>query len=143
MSAMDVFDKLAFLGRKYELARVPGSGSTRFTMGDVLQMFNQAAILELTPSTGASAGQTLRPDPVRKIKVSLLDNGFSAIHSDNTDWYEVYRTPPSGDLTKVRIVAYAPDGTKVGELKILTGRRSFEHYFEHDPIFAAIEERNA
>ena len=140
---MDVFDKLAFLGRKYEPATLPGSSSTRLNMTDVLQMFDRSAILELTPYKGDAPGETLRPDPVRKMKVSLLDDGLSAIHSDNTDWYEIYRTAPSGDLSKVKIVAHEPNGSKIGEIRMLIGRRSLEHYFEHDPILAEIAQRGS
>ena len=138
---MDVFDKLALAGRKYEQQTVFGSSRTRLAMAEVLQMFDQNAILELTPYTGNSPRETLKPDPVRKLKVSLLDDGFSAIHSDSAGWFEVFRTAPSGDLSRVKILAYDPQGKKLGEIWMLVGRRTYEHYFEHDPIFAAIAER--
>jgi hypothetical protein len=138
---MDIFDKLAFWGRRYEPVTVPGTGSRRFSMGDVLQMFSRSAIFDLTPYGSNGAGATVRPDLVRRIKVSLLDDGFTAIHSDNADWYEVYRTAPSGDLSKVRVVAHSPAGEKVGELRLTVGRRTYEHYFQDDPIFEVIGKR--
>jgi hypothetical protein len=138
---MDLFDTLAFLGRRYERQAVPGSVSERFTMSDVLRLFDRAGILELTPYTDDHARTTVRPDAVRKIKVTLLDDGLSAIHSTTGDWFEVFRTAPSGDLSKVRIVAHAPAGNRVGEIRMLVGRRSFEHYFEQDPILETIARR--
>ncbi|MPZ48971.1 MAG: hypothetical protein GEU75_06625 [Dehalococcoidia bacterium] len=139
---MDLFDKLAFLGRKYEQQTVPYTTRTRFAMDEILRLFDQVAILELTPYAGNKEGETLRPDPVRKIKVSLLDNGFSALHSDVSDWFEVYRTAPSGDLSKVKIVVYDPSNVRLGEIRMLVGRRTYEHYFEEDPIFEAIARRD-
>ena len=138
---MDLFDTLAFLGRKYERQVVPGTGSPRFAMTGVLQMFDHAAILELTPITKDGPLPTVRPDTVRKLKVSLLDDGLSAIHSGTDNWYEVYRTAPSGDVSRVKITAYSPDGKKQGEIRMLVGRRSFEHYFEEDPILRHISAR--
>jgi hypothetical protein len=140
---MDIFDKLAFVGRRYEKQRAPSTGSARLNLHDVLQMFDRSAILELTPSTKDTPGKTIRPDAVRKMKVSLLDDGISAIHSDSGDWYEAFRTAPSGDLSRVRIVAYSPSGARVGEIRMLVGRRSFDHYFAEDPILDALAERQA
>jgi hypothetical protein len=139
---VDFFDKLAFLGRKYEPVTAPGTGSRRFTMGDVLMMFNQSAILELTPYTPSGPLPTVRPDAVRKLKVSLLDDGLSAIHSTPSDFYEVFRTAPSGDISKVRIVAYNANGNRLGEMRMDVGRRTYEHYFEEDPIIGHIAQRN-
>jgi hypothetical protein len=85
----------------------------------------------------------VRPDPVRKVKVSLLDNGISAIHSSSGDWYQVYRTAPSGDYSKVRIVANSPEGAKLGEIKMLVGRRTYDQYYAEDPIFAEIAKARA
>ena len=138
---MDLLDTLAFWGRKYEKQRVPRTGSSRFSLGDVLETFDRNAILELTPVANGKPGETLRPDPVRKMKVSLLDDGVSAIHSSSDDWYEVLRTAPSGDLSRVRLVAHSPDGAEVGEVRMLVGQRSFEHYFQQDPILAEIARR--
>jgi hypothetical protein len=138
---MELLDRLALTGRRYERVHVPGSGSTRFSMGDLFLMFGRSAILQLTHSAPGRAAATVKPDSVRKIKVSLLDDGLSAIHSTDSDYYEVYRTAPSGDLSKVRIVAYSRDGSQVGDLRMTLGRRSFEHYFKDDPILDAINDQ--
>jgi hypothetical protein len=138
---MDLFDKLALIARRYEPQTVTGTARTHFTMIEVLQLFNQNVILELTPYANNKAGETVKPDSVRKMKVSLLDDGFSAIHSDSTDWFEVFRTAPSGDLSRVRIIAHDPSGLKLGEIQMMVGRRTYEHYFEQDPIFERIAQR--
>jgi len=131
---MDVFDKLALDARRYEQARVPRSGSFVFTLGDVLQMLGRNAILEMKAVGGNGPTRTMRPDPVRKMKVSLLDDGITAIHSGAGDEYHVFRTAPSGDLSKVRIVALSTTGEKVGEVRMLIGRRTYDHYFKDDPL---------
>ena len=141
MAVMDLFDRLAFLGRKYELQTVSGTSRNRFSLTEVMQLFDRSAILELTPYPKNQPAATIRPDFIRKLKVSLLDDGFSAIHSDATDWYEVYRTAPSGDLSKVRIAAHDRGGVRLGEVRMLVGRRSIEHYFENDPIFEQIAQQ--
>ena len=135
---MDVFDVLALWGRKYDQLTVPGSRSKSFSLNALLEMFSRNAILELTPYVGNSPGETARFDKVRKLKVSLLDNGISVIHSSSDDTYEVYRTAPSGEMSKVKIIAYSPDGSKTGELRMVVGQRSYEHYFEGDPILEAL-----
>jgi hypothetical protein len=133
---MDMLDVLAFWGRKYERQRVASSRSTRFSLGDVLEMFDRNALLELTPYVNDDPVRTFKPDAVKKVKVSLLDDGISAIHSSRDDWYEVYRTAPSGELSKVKIVAHSPGGPRIGEIRMLVGQRTYEHYFKEDPIFA-------
>ncbi|MGE0059618.1 MAG: hypothetical protein AB7P33_04570 [Dehalococcoidia bacterium] len=137
---MNLFDKLALAGRRYEIARVPRNQSTQFTLGDTLEFFNFNTILELTPVVNGKSEATLRPDAVRKLKVSLLD-GISAIHSHNDDWFEVYRTAPSGDLTRVRIVAHSRSGEKIGELQMLVSQRLPIYYFGEDPILDEILKR--
>jgi hypothetical protein len=134
---MNLLDKLALTGRRFEIVRVPRNQSTEFTLGDTLEFFNRNTILELTPIVNGKAQPTLRPDAVRKLKVSLLD-GISAIHSHNEDWFEVFRTAPSGDLTRVRIVAHSRQGEKIGELQMLVSQRMPIYYFGEDPIFDAI-----
>ena len=140
---MELLDRVALSGRKYERVRVPGTGSARFSIGDLFQMFGRSAILELTHSAPGRPPATVKPDPVRKIKVSLLDDGLSPIHSTDSDYYEVYRTAPSGDLSKVRITAYSRAGTPVGELRMTLGRRTFDHYFKDDPILDTIKRNQA
>ena len=134
---MNLLDKLALSGRRYEQARVPRNNSTQFTLADVLQMFNFNTILELTPVVNGKTQATMQPDAVRKLKVSLLD-GISAIHSHEEDWYEVYRTAPSGDLARVRVVAHKRAGETVGELQMLVSQRMPQYYFGEDPIIEAI-----
>jgi hypothetical protein len=138
---MDLLDSLALWGRRYQRQVVPGRGDKRFGLADVLEMFDRNAILELTPVVSGRAQTTLRPDAVRKVKVSLLDDGISAIHSGPEDWYEVFRTPPTGDLSKVRIIAHSPSGAVVGEVRMVVGRRTYEHYFAEDPIFEHLKRR--
>jgi hypothetical protein len=138
---MDLFDRLALQARRYDQERVPATGATVFSLSDILEMFGRNAILELTASPGNGESHTARPDSQRKLKVSLLDDGISAIHSSNADRYEVYRTAPSGDLSKVRIIAFDPAGKRIGEVRMLVGRRSYEHYFEEDPIIETIRRR--
>jgi hypothetical protein len=131
---MSVVDNLALLGRRFEPRTAPRSGSRRFTLLDLLEMFDRVAILELTAIAPGRTATTVRPDLQRKIKVSLLDDGVSELHSDKGDWFEVYQTGPSGDLSKVKIVAHHPNGSEVGEIRLLIGRRVPEHYFSEDPI---------
>lgn len=131
---LSFIDKLALSARKYERQLVARSGSERFSLGDLLETFDRQAILELTPVVDGKPGQTLRPDPVNKRKVSLLDDGVSALRENGAGWYEVFRTAPSGDLSRVRIVAYGGDGRPRGELRMLVGQRRVEHYFKDDPI---------
>jgi hypothetical protein len=131
---MDVFDKLALSSRRYEQAKAPRTGTHVFTLGDVMEMFGRNAILELTATGGDGQSRTVRPDPVRKLKVSLLDDGISAIHSGASDWYHVYRTAPSGDLARVKIEALSPSSEKVGEIRMLIGRRTYDHYWKDDPL---------
>ena len=138
---MDLFDKLAFAGRRYDRQTVPNTTRTRYSMAEVLRRFDHVAIMELTPYAKGKKGETFKPDRIRKIKVSLLDNGLAALHSDASDWFEVYQTTPSGDLSKVRVVVYDPSNVRLGEIRMVVGRRSFEQYFEHDPIFEAIANR--
>jgi hypothetical protein len=138
---MDLLDTLAFWGRKYEKQKVPRTGSFRFALSDLMEMFDRNAIYELTPVIKGKPGQTVAPDPVKKMKVSLLDNGISAIHSGPQDWYEVVRTAPSGDLSRVRIIAHASGGGDLGEIRMLVGQRSYDHYFREDPLFAEMQRR--
>ena len=135
---MDLFDRLALSSRKYEQLTAPRTGSRIFTLEDVLEVLGRNAIHELTALPATGPKKTLKPDSVRKIKVSLLDDGIAAIHSSVRDQYEVFRTPPSGDYSKVKIVATTHDGIKIGEILMLMGRRTFDHYFEEDPIFDAL-----
>ena len=72
--------------------------------------------------------------------VSLLD-GLSEIHAPAGGWYEVLETAPSGDLAKVRILAKDGGGSTVGELRMLVGRRTLDHYFLEDPLLKSLQEQ--
>jgi hypothetical protein len=135
---VDLFDKLALWGRKYEKQTNPRTGDTRFSLGDLLEDFRRTTILELTPVRDGNRLPASRPDPVRKIKVSLLDQGLAAL-TQPASWYEVHLTSPSGDLAKARVDAYASDGKPVGELEMLVAERSPELYFAEDPVLSEIE----
>jgi hypothetical protein len=136
---MNMLDSLALWGRRVEQQTVLGTSRTRFDLADLLTMFDRSAILELVPVVEGKALPAARPDMSRKVKVSLLDDGISAIHSGSADWYEVYRTAPSGDLSRVRIVAHSADGSAAGELRMLVGRRAYDQYFAEDPVFDHIQ----
>jgi len=133
---MNLLDKVVFMGRRYERMKTVNQ-STHFTLAEALELFNRNTILELTPVVNGKPGTTLRPDPVRKLKVSLVD-GISAIHSHSDDWYEVAKTAPNGDLTKVKITAFNRNGERLGELQMLVSERMPIYYFGEDPIFEAI-----
>jgi hypothetical protein len=134
---MDLLDKIALWGRRYERQLNPRSGNYRFSLSDLLEAFRLNTILELTPYVDGKPGETYRPDPVRKLKISLLDEGGSALGSPDVAWYEVYRTPPSGDHARVKVYACKPDGSPSAELRMLVAQRMPELYFKEDPIFAA------
>ncbi|HEY7268489.1 MAG TPA: hypothetical protein VH951_01560 [Dehalococcoidia bacterium] len=138
---MDILDSIALWGRRYQQQSVPRTGGTRFGLADLLEMFDRSSILELSRVVDGKEQAPLKPDPVRKLKISLLDDGVSALQTGSDDWYEVYRTPPSGDLSKVRVLAHSAGGQPSGEIRMLLGRRSYEHYFEEDPILEQIRQR--
>ncbi|HEX5369995.1 MAG TPA: hypothetical protein VFY10_11320 [Dehalococcoidia bacterium] len=136
--SMDIFDRLALMGRRYETRHSPRTGGTQFSLSDVLLMFHDKAILEMTVQSEGRAATTARPDAERKLKLSLLD-GMSEIHVQDGGWYEVQSMAPSGDFSKVRITAKTASGAAAGELRLLVGRRNMEHYFLEDPLLASIE----
>ena len=138
---MDLFDKLALWGRRYEHENNPRTGEYRFELGDLLLTFDRNTILELTPVRDGSTGDTVRPDPVRKLKISLLDEGLGTFKDHAGGWYEVYRTGPSGDLSRVRVLLFSPEGKEEGEVRMLVAQRNPDLYFREDPIFSAVEER--
>ncbi len=138
---MNLLDRLALRGRRYERQTVPGTGSERFSLAEVLTLFNHDTILELTPVVDGKDGATEWPDAVRKIKVSLLDKGISAIPTHTAGWYEVFRTAPSGDVSRVRIVAYSPDNVRVGEIRMVVSHRLPQYYFDEDPLLKELDER--
>jgi len=137
---VDLFDKVALWGRRYERQVNPRTGNTRFSLSDLLEVFRHNTILELTPVTAGKPQTTARPDPVRKLKVSILDQGVSALGDAPKAWYEVWMTAPSGDLARARVVAYGPDGAVAGSLRMLIAQRDPDLYFREDPILSALAE---
>jgi hypothetical protein len=135
---MDLFDKVALWGRKYEAQINPRTGIHRFSARDILEDFQLKTIVELTPYVNGRSGETHRPDPVRRLKISLLDEGGAVFGGSDVAWYEVHSTAPSGDLARVKVIAMSPQGTPVGELRMLLAYRMPELYFKEDPIFAAV-----
>lgn len=135
---MDLFDKVALWGRKYEAQINPRTGIHRYSLRDILEDFQLKTIVELTPYINGRSGETHRPDPVRRLKISLLDEGGSVFGGSDVAWYEVHSTAPSGDLARVKVKAMFPNGSLVGELRMLLAYRMPELYFKEDPIFAAV-----
>jgi hypothetical protein len=133
-------DRLALSGRRYESRVAADTGSSKLQLPQVLTMYNGKAILELTSVVNGKPSKTVKPDADRKLKVSLLD-GLSEIHAPAGGWYEVFETAPSGDLAKVRILAKDGGGSTVGELRMLVGRRTLDHYFLEDPILQSLQEQ--
>jgi hypothetical protein len=135
---MNFFDNLVLGGRRFEPRKAGSSGTTRFTLLDVLQTFNSQTILELDSDARAAPSGKLRPDTERKLKVSLLD--VLSDHALPADaWFEVLQTAPNGDLSKVRILAHSADGAVVGKLEMLLGRRTYDHYFAEDPVLQQLQ----
>ncbi len=139
---MNLLDSISLWGRRLQPQVSRGTGDRRFRLVDVLQLFDSQLILELTPVVSGRRLPTVRPDSQNKVKVSLLDNGISAIHADAHDWYEVFKSPPSGDLSRVRIVARGGDGGRRGEIRMVLGPRTYEHYFEQDPLLEGLKARS-
>jgi len=135
---MNLFDAIALWGRKYVPQTLGASRRRSFTLRDVMESVHRNAILQLSVRRGDVWLETVRPDAIRKVKVSLLDDGIAAVHLASDDWYEVYRTAPSGDSSKVRIVARSSDGVRLGEIRMLVGRRRHDYHFQRDPIFDAL-----
>jgi hypothetical protein len=137
---VDFFDRLALWGRKYERRLNPRTGERRFQLSDLLELFRTNTILELTPFAGGREMATATPDPVRKLKVSLLDDGLAQIAPSNHLWYEVYVTAPSGDLARAKVQAFSAEGEHRGEIQMLIAQRMPELYFSEDPILRVLAE---
>ena len=128
---MDLLDRLALFGRRYQPRRSAVSGSTRLTLEEVLRIFHGKTILDIeTRPSGEGARRALheagRP-------VSLLD-AIAAIDAGRAEWYEVHQTAPTGDYARARIVS-RPSG---GELTMLVGRRQPEHASADDPVLKSL-----
>jgi hypothetical protein len=137
---MDLFDKMALWARRYEPQVNTRTGNTEFSLRDLLETFRHKTILELTPVIGGKAGATHRSDPVRKLKISLLDEGISSFGSEVVSNYDFLSTGPSGDLARVKVIGRGSNGASVGELQMLIAQRMPELYFQEDPIIAAVKE---
>jgi hypothetical protein len=135
---MDILDRMALWGRKYELQRSAESGEPHFTLAELLLRYNRNAILELTPVVDGVAVTTFRPDPVRKLKVSLLDEGNASLGAGEA--FEIYETAPSGDFARARIVSLVKQ-KPYGEVRLLIAQRNPDLYFKEDPIFHVLAER--
>jgi hypothetical protein len=100
-------------------------------LGEVLQVFRRKTILELDVR---AAGE---PERSRKHQVgspiSLVD-GLAEIHGGAGSSFEVMETAPSGDFSRVRIVA-RPGG---GELTMLVAERQPEHHATEDQLLDAL-----
>jgi len=139
---MNLFDKLALMGRRYEPRISARSGDHRFSLADLLLMFDRKSILELTAVLSGRPSSTVRPNAERKLKVSLLDDGISALPSERVSWYEVQQTAPQGDMSRVKLIARDANGQNQGEVWMLVGPRSFDQYFAMDPLFENLERRS-
>lgn len=131
---MDLLDRLALAGRRYERRRSAVTGSPQLSLEEVLRIFKDQTILELESlvpgkSPDRVAHETGRP-------VSIVD-GIAAISSGEVDAYEVMQTPPSGDYARVRITA-VPTG---GQLSCLIGRRVPEHLDSEDPLLETLRSK--
>lgn len=136
---MELFDRLALTGRRHERRRSVVTGSPRLDLHEVLRVYDHKAILDVAIWLHGKQAQHLRPDPERKLKLSLLDM-LSELQPAEGSWYEVFETAPTGDLTKVRIVAHSEEGKLTGELRMLMGRRTMDNYFLEDPVFESIRQ---
>ncbi len=135
---MDLFDRLALAGRRYVRRLSTVSRSPRLDLDEVLRVYDRKAILEVTIRPNGQQPQHLKPDSERKLKLSLLDM-LSELHPEEGSWYEVFETAPTGDISKVRILVSGEGGAK-GEVHLLMGRRTLDHYFSEDPVLESIRQ---
>ena len=131
---MDLFDRLALAGRRFERLHSAINGSTQLTLEEVLRVFQNKTLLELDllpagKNGSRSVHETGRP-------VSIIDS-IAAITAPDDSWYEVMQTPPSGDHARFRITAM-PSG---GHLACLVGRRIPAHHVSEDPLLEELKAR--
>lgn len=124
---MDLLDRLALAGRRFERRRSAVTGSTQLSLEEVLRMFKDKTILELDSSPVGKDGSRAQHETGRP--VSIVD-GIASIMAPDDSWYEVLETAPSGDHARVRITAM-PSG---GQLSCLIGRKVPEHTVSEDPL---------
>jgi hypothetical protein len=135
---MDLYDKLALSMRRYEPRQTMRTHERRFELVDLIEMYSKDSILELTSAAPGGKSSTHRPDDQRKLKVSLLDS-VSDLELPADAWFRVAQTPPSGDYSRARIKAYGRGNERLGEIKLLIGRRSYDYYFADDPVLGQID----
>ena len=131
---MDLLDRLALAGRRYERRQSAVTGSDRLSLEEVLRVFKDKTILELESLPEGQDVNRLTHATGRPL--SIID-GIAAISGPGVEGYEVLQTPPSGDYSRVRITA-RPSG---GELSCLIGRRVPEHSHSEDPLLETLRSR--
>jgi hypothetical protein len=136
---MDLLDRLALAGRRHERRRSLVSGSPRLNLSEVLRVYDHKAILNAAVLHPGKQARHMKPDPEKKLKLSLLDM-ISELQQEGDSHYEVFETAPTGDLSKVRILAWSGAGESKGELRMLMGRRALENYFAEDPVFESVRQ---
>ena len=124
---MDLLDRLALASRKYQPRRSPVTGSLQLQLEEVLRVFHGKTILDMEVQPPAKEPSRVSHEQARP--VSLID-GIAEIGGGEPGWYEVLQTAPSGDYSKVRIVAH-PAG---GQLSMVVGRRVPEHLPVEDAL---------
>jgi hypothetical protein len=135
---MDLFDKMALSMRRYEPRTAMRTHHKRFELVDLIETYSKEAILELTTTPPGGKSSTRRPDEQRKLKVSLLDS-VSDLALPADAWFRVAQTPPSGDYSRAHIKAYGRGNERLGEIKLLIGRRNYAYYFAEDPVLEQID----
>jgi hypothetical protein len=102
-------------------------------------MYDHKAILDVAVLHPGKQARHMKPDPEKKLKLSLLDM-ISELQQEGNSQYEVFETAPTGDLSKVRIVAWQEAGESKGEIRMLMGRRTLDNYFAEDPVFESVRQ---
>lgn len=133
---MDLFDRLALIGRKYQPRHSAITGGTELRLDEVLRVFHGKTILEMEVRPAGKDPRRYMHERGRP--VSLVD-GISEISTGNGADYHVHETAPSGDFVKVRIQAQ-PAG---GQLSMLVGRRTTDHVPAEDALFDHLERRQS
>lgn len=134
---MDLFDKLALALRRFEPRRRTDNHDRRFELIDLMQLYSNEAIIELTASADGVAWTMRRPDMQRKLKVSLLDS-VSDLRLPADAWFHIGQTAPSGDYARARVEAFGRGQEPLGRIEMLIGRRNYDYYFTQDPLLAEI-----
>jgi hypothetical protein len=134
---MDLFDKLALAMRRFEPRRTPRKHDRRLELLDLMELYSNEAIVELTASADGVFWTTRRPDMQRKLKVSLLDS-VSDLRLPADAWFRIGQTAPSGDYARARVEAFGRGNEALGRIEMLIGRRNYDYYFSQDPLLDEI-----